>query len=134
MRAEPFEITASFEPLWVDLDRAHALLDVVTITDVRAVSIVETREWDRASESIRRVSCEDAWSVSVLGYTQDDAAEAMDALLEALRDDIHAGRVERGMHPGRPVPRDPLEPPVEALLREYREKVLCDLGRSSSGL
>lgn len=130
VRAEPFRIEMRAGPLHLDLDRANALLDVVAITDVRAVSFVVTDEWDgRTPESIRRVCREESWAVTVLGYTHDDAADAMDDALAGLREDISAGRIEKGTHPGRPIPCDPLEPPVEAMLREYRESVLRKLER-----
>lgn len=122
-------VEVRIEPFWVDVDRAHVLLDAVAITDVRAVSVVSN--YRRGLLDTVELACrEESWLITVLGYTEDDAADAMDGALASLREDIDAGRVEQGAHPGRPIPKDPLEPPVEALLRAYRERVLRGLGVS----
>lgn len=123
------QVEMRIEPFCVDVDRAHRLLDLVAVTDVRAVSVVGNYRRGLLG-AVEFASREESWLITVLGCTEDDAADAMDGALSSLREDIGAGRIGQGAHPGRPIPKDPLEPPVEALLRAYRERVLRGLGVS----
>jgi hypothetical protein len=74
-----------------------------------------------------RGTSETGWLISAIGIIEDDAERAARSAVEELRADIAAGNIAKGAHQ-QWVPRNPLEPPVEAQLRAYRERVLRELG------
>lgn len=76
-----------------------------------------------------RGTIETGWLVSAIGIIEDDAERAARQAVEDLRADIRAGNIAKGAHQ-QWMPRNPLEPPVEAQLRAYREQVLRKLERA----
>ena len=108
----------------VSPNQAHVLLDSGPLVDIRAVATSTFGAFpDRGPE------VETRWAVSVLAFYEDDGCQAMDDALAQLHMDIQAGRIAPRAHSGRPWPRNPLEPPAEALLAEFRESYYENLGR-----
>jgi len=109
--------TWTFTRVAVTVDEAHTLVErpYVLIQADR----FESPSWFRRSGD----AIEIGWSVYALGLIEDDAEDAARQAVEALRADIRAGNIAKGAHRAW-VPRDPLEPPVEAELRAYRAQVL----------
>jgi hypothetical protein len=110
-----------FEMAWrqVTLDQAHVLIEAPYV--VVTANQGARRQWTGSPEMI-----ETGWLVIALGLIEDDAMNAFDDATEALRADIDTGNIAWGTHK-QWIPRNPLEPPVEAELRAYRERVLRDL-------
>lgn len=112
------------QPAWhVPPEQAHVLLDSGPLVDIRATATAYP-EFSAPHEC--------RWVVTVLAFYEDDAVPAMDEALQQLRSDIRGGRVAKGTHTGPPWPRNPLEPPAEALLQQFRESVLGVLERSAA--
>ncbi len=106
----------------VTVDQARQLVDapyvVVEADRFESPSMFRnTRDW-----------IETGWVVYVLALIEDEAYEAAERAVAALRADIDAGNIRKGAH-RQYVPRNPLEDPAERELRAYRERVLRELER-----
>lgn len=104
----------------VTVDQAHQLIEapyvVVDADRFESPSMFRNpRDW-----------IETGWTVYVLALIEDEAYEAAERAVEALRADIAAGNILNGSH-RQYVPRNPLEAPEESVLRAYREQVLQQL-------
>lgn len=117
-----------FELVPVAPDQAHVLLDAGgSIAEVYATT-VGTSPWTQPPHEAR----ETRWFITALGLDEQDAAEAVDRALTALRKDVEAGRVRPGTHPGLfSRRRNVLESSAEMLLGAYREEFLRDAERAS---
>lgn len=102
---------------------SEALLPSGTIVDVRAI---------RTGYGSGRLGTaperELMWLITLLGACggKADHYQALDDAREALRDDIAHWRILPGSHPGRPAVEG-AEPPLEAALREFRERTMLEL-------
>jgi len=108
----------------ITLDEAHRLIEAPLVV-VHADQFESPSLFRGTSDAI-----ETGWFVYALGLIEDDAQDAVDQAMEALRADIAAGNVAKGTH-RHWTPRNPLEPAVEAELRACRESVLRELERGA---
>lgn len=102
--------------LEVPPERAHLFLDTGPRVDVRCVG---------TSGYLSGRLHEDAWVITVVAFDAHVAYDTLDEAIDALRDDVHANRVEVGTHRSTPWAPE-LESPVEAVLRRFHEAVLRD--------
>jgi hypothetical protein len=68
------------------------------------------------------------WLITMLALPEGDAMyAAMDAAQETLREDLYAGRILPGAHPGSVTPSR--STPAETALREFREQTMAEMER-----
>lgn len=96
-----------------------------SIVDVRATNIGVRENIPLAYPRERR------WLITLLALAEGDAVyEAMREAQETLREDVYAGRLRIGAHPGRPAVTDGPQAPLEAALAAFREETVAELERA----
>lgn len=100
-----------------------AALKAGSIVDVRAIDIgVGEPLMPPTFEHERR------WLICALALAEGDAVfTAMRDAQDALREDLYAGRILPGAHPGRPVVEDGPQAPLEVALQAFRKSTMTEL-------